>query len=252
MSSWKKASKTNQKTHRERHQPEARKHLGLLEKKKDYKLRAQDRAEKEDTLKLLRKRALNKNPDEFYHHMINSKVKEGEHEEKDKADEHTLDQMKLMQTQDFKYITMKRTIEGNKIRRLQSNLHMTDVADRTINKHTFFVDSRAETKNFDLAKRLNTHPALLNRKTNRLKLEDLGKLNLDLDEETIKRLNTERENSYKELDKRITREKELAIVQRKMEMVKVLKEKRKLVPKRLHKGTKTAAPVIQFQFERKK
>lgn len=70
--------------------------------------------------------------------------------------------------------------------------------------------------------------------------------------QTIKRLNTERENSYKELDKRITREKELAIVQRKMEMVKVLKEKRKLVPKRLHKGTKTAAPVIQFQFERKK
>lgn len=91
--------------------------------------------------------------------------------------------MKLMQTQDFKYITMKRTIEANKIRRLQSNLHMTDVADRTKNKHTFFVDSKAETKNFDLAKRLNTHPALLNRKSNRIKLEDLGKLNMNLDEE---------------------------------------------------------------------
>jgi U3 small nucleolar RNA-associated protein 11 len=216
-------------------------------------LRAQDKAEKEETLKILRKRALNKNPDEFYHHMVNSKITSGEHFEKDKEEDLTTDQIKLMKTQDKKYISMKRTIEGNKIRRLQSHLHMIDVAEKTKNKHIFFVDTEEEAKNFDLAKRLNTHPALVHRKANRPRLDDLDKLNITIDEATIKTLNAEREKSYKELAKRIDRERELAKVQRKMELKGVTKSQRRtLKSKDLLEITKSSHPVFKFKYERKK
>lgn len=83
-----------------------------------------------------------------------------------------------MQTQDVKYITMKKTIEANKIRRMQSELHMIDEANNVKNTHTFFTDDGEVDTNVDLAKRLDTHPALLHRRTNRPRLKDLSKLSL--------------------------------------------------------------------------
>lgn len=54
---------------------------------------------------------------------------------------------------------------------------MSDVAEVTPNTHTFFVEE-GEEKEFDLAKRLDTHPALLGRKSNRPRLSDLDKITL--------------------------------------------------------------------------
>ncbi|XP_077269860.1 putative U3 small nucleolar RNA-associated protein 11 [Temnothorax americanus] len=253
MSSWKKAAKASQKTHRERHQPETRKHLGLLEKKKDYIARARDFQEKRATIKLLRKRALNKNPDEFHFHMINSKVVNGVHREKDKEDQHTPEQIKLMETQDLRYVAYKRNIEAKKIDKLQSQLHMIDAANETRNKHIFFVDDSAEMRNFDLAEKLNTHPALLSRRTNRPTLDAIKRMKLpELDNKTIAKLEQKKHMAYKELEKRVNRERELTVVQQKLEMRRALKDKEIKKPKLVKPGSKDNAPIYKWKFERKR
>ncbi|TVY51910.1 U3 small nucleolar RNA-associated protein 11 [Lachnellula cervina] len=58
------------RNHRERGQPEERKKWGLLEKSKDYKLRAADHKVKKTKLKQLKQKVLDKNPDEFYFGML--------------------------------------------------------------------------------------------------------------------------------------------------------------------------------------
>lgn len=71
---------------------------------------------------------------------------------------------------------MKKTIEANKIRKMQSELHMIDDANNIQNKHIFFTDLGDEDTEIDLSKRLNTHPSMLHRRTNRPRLDDLSKI----------------------------------------------------------------------------
>ena len=60
--------------YRERGQPEKRKHLGILEKSKDYKRRAANFKQKDAVIKKLSLQAQLKNPDEYYHGMSRMKV----------------------------------------------------------------------------------------------------------------------------------------------------------------------------------
>merc|ERR1712154_8277 len=195
-------------------------------------------------------KALNKNPDEFYFHMINSKQVDWVHREKTKNTVLTEEQVTLMQTQDRKYIINKRTSEKNKIEKLKSGLHLINCSDKPKNTHTFFVDSATldsekEKKKFSVASRLSTHPSLVARTHNRPRISDLqsGKFKVDsLNPEIIEEVSKKTGKAYKELQQRLDREEQLALVQRKMEMKAAMREKVKPVKLVVPEG-KANAPV---------
>jgi len=58
--------------------------------------------------------------------------------------EYTDDELKLMQTQDLKYIKYKHQMEKKKIEKLQSSSHLIDSEYRPAKSHIFFVDSQKQ------------------------------------------------------------------------------------------------------------
>lgn len=253
MSSLRNLNKARARSHKERGQLQHRAHLGSLEKKKDYKLRAENFQRKQNTLKSLKRKALERNPDEFYFNMVKTQKVDGVHQRREGTEAAPSEaEIKLMYSQDHKYINMKRTTERKKIERLKSSLHLLDADDVPKNKHIIFVDSKKEAKNFDVAKHFNTHPSLLNRNYNRPTMEMLQKgLLSNADEETLQSISDEKKKKYKELKKRIEREKELNVISQKMEVKKQLMDKKRKKIK-VKDETKDMAAKYKWEFKRQR
>ncbi|KAI9030677.1 small-subunit processome [Phycomyces nitens] len=226
------------RNHKERGQLASRQHFGLLEKKKDYKLRAKDYHSKQNRLKALRDKALFRNPDEFYFKMINTKTKGGVHIQ-ERNEQLPQEMIQLMKSQDKNYIKLQRDISKKKMEKLQESIHFLDdeideddedEEDQVVEKktnHIVFVDSEEQVKRFDPAKHLETFPELVNRKFNRPRIDTLRKAtfaNLE-DKKEIKELKREREKKYMELASRAKREEDLARVERELQIQKALQQK---------------------------
>lgn len=124
--------KFSSRTHKERSQPSARAKLGLLEKHKDYALRARNYNFKQKRLKALKTKALLRNPDEFYFGMINSKTKGGVHIQEQRTEKYEGDVLKLLKTQDEKYVTMQRNKETKKIEKISQQILPEFQGTRTV------------------------------------------------------------------------------------------------------------------------
>jgi U3 small nucleolar RNA-associated protein 11 len=198
-------------THKERSQPRARNHLGLLEKKKDYQRRAKDFHFKTDLLTKMKERASMRNPDEFYFGMKNTQMKDGKHKKtlqasnKEKEALIGADAVRIMKDQDLSYIRMQKQKDAKKIERLQANLHHLESTKR---KHVVFVESDDAATNFDTAEHFDTVPELAGRSFNRPRREALEKAALQPDanstvktEQALQRLAKEKRKAAKVLAK---------------------------------------------------
>ncbi|KAG6101915.1 hypothetical protein E4U30_000691 [Claviceps sp. LM220 group G6] len=126
--------------HRERAQPLERRRLGLLEKHKDYTLRAKDFGKKKQQLKSLRQKAADRNEDEFYFGMMSrkgpgSRIQNGKRwdgtVEGDRGNKSlSVETVRLLKTQDIGYIRTMRQVLVKEIARLEQQVVLTRGLDR--------------------------------------------------------------------------------------------------------------------------
>ena len=115
MSSLRNAVKRS--THKERAQPAARKHLGLLEKHSDYKKRADDYKKKTARLKTLTRKAAERNQDEFYFAM--TKTVAGERRgPAGSASTHAA--TAKLKAEDLRYVHMRKVVDDRRVDKLRA------------------------------------------------------------------------------------------------------------------------------------
>lgn len=200
-------------THKERSQPRARQHLGILEKKKDFVVRAKHHHTRTKQLATLREKAAQRNPDEFYFGMQRNQVINGKHTKTFEARNEELghlighDAVRIMKDQDLSYIRMQIQKDQSQIQKLETNLHFLGGGggsgntnnNNTANnreededieyredredsgtkkkkrKHIVFVTDSKKAKEFNVATHFDTVPELADRAFNRPRISTILK-----------------------------------------------------------------------------
>lgn len=234
-------------THKERGQPSWHKNAGFLEKHKDYIVRARDYQKKKAHIKNLKKKADNRNPDEFYFKMKNSRVKNGVHESINENPCIDTDTVKLLKTQDLGYIVHRKAVDDNKAKKLKENLHL--IGENEPKVHKIFVDNDEELNSFDPVSHFNTTPELLERNFNRVTTTMLknDKTISTMKVKTVKKALKMRDQSYKELNRRLSRAEKLkkAVDALQVQRISMTKgSKRKIVDKE--------SGAVSYKFKRQR
>ncbi|CCD24590.1 rRNA-processing protein UTP11 NDAI_0D02760 [Naumovozyma dairenensis CBS 421] len=222
------------KQHRERSQLNSRSRLGFLEKHKDYVKRAQDYHRKENTLKILRSKVKERNPDEYYHAMHSRRVdakgllvtsRRGEDEDESLS----TDQVKLLKTQDSNYVRTLRQVELKKLENKSKTLMFSASGN-----HTVFVDNRDDFKSFNAEEHFGTTTELLTRNENRLTKEQLihsalmnpsGNIASSSAIMPRESLNKKKLKKFKIVKQHLERENQLKEVQSRMDMQREVMKK---------------------------
>ncbi|TYI14925.1 hypothetical protein ES332_A08G154200v1 [Gossypium tomentosum] len=125
----------SRRAHKERAQLSSRRKFGLLEKQKDYVVRAKAFHKKEETLRACKCRKL------IWSSFLIFRIL---YLYRSQANKYTQEELMLMKTQDIGYILQKLQSERKKIEKLTAVLHSVD--NHPSNRHIYYAEDREEAR----------------------------------------------------------------------------------------------------------
>ncbi|KAI9703474.1 MAG: hypothetical protein M1820_005778 [Bogoriella megaspora] len=236
------------RNHKERAQPVERERYGILEKHKDYSLRARDFSAKKERLRALRQKAANRNPDEFSFSMMSSRTDGHGVRIADRGNRPlSIDVVRLLKTQDLGYIRImlqktrkdRQKLEqevqiiekhGNELQGEDEDMDLDRPRLITLKhgsrsgkaKHTVFVDSREEQKGFvqgTPSKRASSSTDEVHESDGEgQEREGSQSKTLPLDQSERRRLQRARESRAKRLQALKEREEDLVIAEQELDL----------------------------------
>lgn len=150
--------------HKERSQPESRKHLGALEKHKDYVKRAKRRHDKVAKLNKLKRAAAQRNPDEFHMKMAEAvmDVASGKMKRKNASNSERLKDAKQQLRKNHENVGyLRHAAEHDQLRARELLDDVVGLDMKPRNTHTVFVDDEEEVRRFKPAKYFGTTNEML-------------------------------------------------------------------------------------------